>query len=116
MYLLINNTQYPVSRRRVNSQSVTYSGLESEPTDISGTIQMFRDDGFLMSEDTVENYLRHTYSAPTYDDEGQMVTVGVLTLTNIPEPEPQPEPEPGPYIPTDHDVLNALLGIGGDTE
>lgn len=116
MYLLINNNQYPVSRRRVNSQSVVYSGLEAEPTDISGTIQMFRDDGFLMSEDNVSDYLRHTYQAPTYGEEGQMVTVGVLTLTNVPEPEPQPEPEPGPYIPTDHDVLNALLGIGGDTE
>lgn len=104
MYLLISNNQYPVDRRRVNSQSVIYSGLESEPTDISGTIQMFRDDGFLMSEDTVQDYLRYTYSG------------GILTLTNIPEPEPQPEPEPGPYIPTDHDVLNALLGIGGDTE
>lgn len=104
MYLLISNTQYPVSRRRVSSQSVIYSGLESEPTDISGVIQMYRDDGFLMSEDTVSDYLRYTYSG------------GILTLTNVPEPEPQPEPEPGPYIPTDHDVLNALLGIGGDTE
>lgn len=82
MYLLISNNQYPVSRRRVNSQSVIYSGLETEPTDISGVIQMFRDDGFLMSEDTVADYLRHTYSG------------GILTLTNVPEPEPQPEPEP----------------------
>ena len=116
MYLLISENQYPISRRRVNSQSVIYSGLESEPTDISGTIQMFRDDGFLMSEDTVENYLRHTYQAPTYGEEGEILSYGILTLTNIPEPEPVPEPEPGPYIPTDHDVLNALLGIGGDTE
>ena len=116
MYLLISENQYPISRRRVNSQSVIYSGLESEPTDISGTIQMFRDDGFLMNEDNVSDYLRHTYQAPTYGDEGTMLSYGILTLTNVPEPEPQPEPEPGPYIPTDHDVLNALLGIGGDTE
>ena len=116
MYLFIYNNQYPVSRRRVNSQSVVYSGLESEPTDISGVIQMFRDDGLLMSEDMVENYLRHTYQAPTYDEDGTMLSYGILTLTNVPEPEPQPEPEPRPYIPTDRDVLNALLGIGGDTE
>ena len=103
MYLLISNNQYPVSRRRVNSQSVIYSGLETEPTDISGTIQMFRDDGFLMSEDNVADYLRYTYSG------------GILTLTNVPEPEPQPDPEPGPYIPTYHDVLTALLGIGAHT-
>lgn len=116
MYLLISNNQYPVDLRRVNSQSVVYSGVNTEPTDISGVIQMFRDDGFLMSEDTVSDYLRHIYQAPTYDDEGTMLSYGILTLTNVPEPEPQPEPEPGPYIPTDHDVLNALLGIGGDTE
>lgn len=116
MYLLISNNQYPVSRRRVTSQSAVYSGVNTEPNPLEGTIQMFRDDGFLMSEDVVENYLRHTYSAPVHDDEGQVIAVGVLTLTNLPEPEPQPEPEPGPYIPTDHDVLNALLGIGGDTE
>ena len=99
MYLLISNNQYPISRRRVSSQSVIYSGLESEPTDISGTIQMFRDDGFLMSEDNVSDYLRYTYSG------------GILTLTNVPEPEPVPESEPGPYIPTDRDILNVLLGV-----
>lgn len=104
MYLLINNTQYPVSRRRKTEDSVTFSGVNTEPNPLEGTIQMFRDDGFFMSEDTVADYLRHTYNG------------GTLTLTNLPEPEPQPEPEPGPYIPTDHDVLNALLGIGGDTE
>lgn len=106
MYIKINNQTYTLTRRRVTSQSVTYSGLTEEPTDLSGTITMYRDDGFLMSEDNVGDYLRHTYSG------------GILTLTNVPEPEPQPEPEPepGPYIPTDHDVLNALLGIGGDTE
>lgn len=116
MYLLISNNQYPISRRRVSSQSVVYSGLESEPTDISGVIQMYRDDGFLMGEDNVSDYLRHTYQAPTYGEEGEILSYGILTLTNVPEPEPQPEQEPGPYIPTDHDVLNALLGIGGDTE
>ena len=116
MYLLISNNQYPVDRRRVNSQSVVYSGVNTEPNPLEGTIQMFRDDGFLMSEDTVSDYLRHIYQAPTYDEDGEMLSYGVLTLTNVPEPEPQQEPEPGPYIPTDHDVLNALLGIGGDTE
>lgn len=104
MYIQINNQTYTLTRRRVTSQSVTYSGLTEEPTDLSGTITMCRDDGFVMSEDNVSDYLRHTYVGTT------------LTLTNLPEPEPVPEPKPGPYIPTDHDVLNALLGIGGDTE
>ena len=116
MYIQINNQTYTLTRRRVTSQSVTYSGLTEEPSDLSGTITMCRDDGFVMSEDTVADYLRHTYQAPTYGEEGEILSYGILTLTNLPEPEPQPEPEPGPYIPTDHDVLNALLGIGGDTE
>lgn len=104
MYLLINNTQYPVSRRRKTTDSVIFTGVTQEPADVSGVIHMYSDEGFLLSEDNVSDYLRHTYVGTT------------LTLTNIPEPEPHPEPEPGPYIPTDHDVLNALLGIGGDTE
>lgn len=113
MYIQINNQTYTLTRRRVTSQSITYYGLESEPTDISGAITMCRDDGFVMSEDNVGDYLRHTWTAPTYDEDGDMVSYGILTLTNIPEPEPVPEPEPGPYVPTDHDVLNALLGIDG---
>lgn len=116
MYLLINNTQYPVARRRVTSQSVVYSEVNTEPENLSGVIQMYSNEGFLLSEDNVSDYLRHTYQAPTYGEEGEILSYGILTLTNLPEPEPQPEPEPGPYIPTDHDVLNALLGIGGDTE
>lgn len=122
MYLLINNQQYPVARRRVTSQSVVYSEVNTEPESLSGVIQMYSNEGFLLSEDNVSDYLRHTYQAPTYGEEGEILSYGILTLTNLPEPEPlpesepQPEPEPGPYIPTDHDVLNALLGIGGDTE
>ena len=103
MYLLINNEHYPVKRRTVTADSVTYTGVTTEP-EVTGVIQMYSNEDFLFSEDTVSDYLRYTYEGTT------------LTLTNLPEPEPQPEPEPGPYIPTDHDVLNALLGIGGDTE
>lgn len=122
MYLLINNNQYPVARRRVTSQSVVYSEVNTEPENLSGVIQMYSNEGFLLSEDSVSDYLRHTYQAPIYGEEGEILSYGILTLTNVPEPEPQPEPkplpepEPGPYIPTDHDALNALLGIGGDTE
>ena len=82
MYLLINNEQYPVKRRTVTADSVTYTGVTVEPEDISGNIQMYSEDGFLFSEDVVADYLRNTYEGT------------VLTLTNLPEPEPQPEPEP----------------------
>lgn len=94
MYLLINNTQYPVARRRVTSQSVVYSEVNTEPESLSGVIQMYSNEGFLLSEDNVSDYLRHTYQAPTYGEEGEILSYGILTLTNLPEPEPQPEPEP----------------------
>ena len=32
----------------------------------------------------------------------------LLTLTNAPEPQP---PEPQPYLPSDTEVLNTLLGV-----
>ena len=99
MYLLINNTQHPVSRRRKTTDSVIFIGVTTEPTELSGVIQMYSNEGFLLSEDNVSDYLRHTYVGTT------------LTLTNLPDPEPQPEPEPGPYIPTDRDILNVLLGV-----
>lgn len=87
MYLLINNTQYPVTRRRVTADSVIYSGVTTEPK-VTGVIQMYSNEDFLFSEDTVSDYLRYTYEGNT------------LTLTNLPEPEPQPEPEP--VAPTWH--------------
>ena len=81
MYLLIKQTQYPVTRRRVTSDSVIYTGVTTEP-EVSGVIQMYSNEDFLFSEDNVSDYLRHTYEGNT------------LTLTNLPEPEPQHEPEP----------------------
>lgn len=82
MYLLINNNQYPVSRRRKTSDSVIFSGVTQEPTDLSGMIQMYSSSDFLLSEDRVSDYLRHTYAGNT------------LTLTNQPEPEPVDPPKP----------------------
>ena len=82
MYLLINGERYPVKRRTVTSDTVTYYGVTIVPEEISGNIQMYSNEDYLFSEDSVADYLRHTYEGTT------------LTLTNLPEPEPQPEPEP----------------------
>jgi hypothetical protein len=56
-----------------------------EPTTVSGTIGMYRNDGFLMSEDNAGKFARKVYSGT------------VLLLTNLPEPSIEPfvpEPEP----------------------
>lgn len=96
MYLLINDTQYTVSRRIVTSDTIKYLSVEPDPGTVTGAIKMYRDDGFFLSEDNADNYERQSYSGT------------LLTLTNRPEPTP---PEPQPYVPSDTEVLNTLLGV-----
>ena len=83
MYLIINNNQYTVTRRIVSSDTLKYLGVTPGPGEVTGTIEMHRDDGFLLSEDDADNYERQSYSGT------------LLTLTNRPEPTP---PEPVPYV------------------
>lgn len=76
MYLIINGNKHSVSRRIVTSDTIKYLTVDPQPETISGTIQMFRDDGFLMSEDNAERFER------------KFCTGTLLTLTNKPEPQP----------------------------
>lgn len=93
MYLMINGEKHSVSRRLVSTDTIKYLSVEPAPENISGVIQMYTDEGFLLSEDNSDNYERKTYVGT------------LLTITNAPEPVPQP------YVPTDSDVLNTLLGV-----
>ena len=95
MYLLINNEQYPVTKRIVTKDTVKYLSVSPEPPAVSGPVQMYRDDGFLLAEDDSENYSRQTYAGT------------ILTLTNKPEPTPVETV----HVPTDGEVLNTLLGV-----
>lgn len=95
MYLLINNTQYPVTKRIVSKDTVKYLSVSPDPRPVSGSIQMYRDDGFLLSEDDPDGYTRQTYAGT------------ILTLTNTPEPTPVETV----HVPTDGEVLNTLLGV-----
>ena len=81
MYLVINNQNYPLRGRRLTDQSVTYFGMTEMPETVSGTITMYRDDGFEMSVDDADSYARQVKSGT------------VLTLTNEPEPPEPPEPQ-----------------------
>lgn len=76
MYLEINGVRHTCSRRIVKKDTIKYLSVAPAPEEISGTIKMFRDDGFPMCEDNVDGYGRKTY-------------VGTcLTVTNAPEPVP----------------------------
>ena len=80
MYLKIGEKQYSVSRRVVTEDTIKYLSVTPDPGEVTGKIQMYRDDGFLFSEDDAGNYTRQTYAGT------------LLTLTNQPVPEPAPQP------------------------
>lgn len=84
MYIKIGDNQYPCTRRIVTSDTIKYLSVKPNPGEVTGKIQMYRDDGFLMSEDNADNYERQTYAGT------------ILTLTNKPEPVPAPSPTPEP--------------------
>ena len=81
MYLVINNENYSLTRRKLMNDSVTYYGMTEMPETVSGIITMYRDDGFEMSTDDADSYARQVKSGT------------VLTLTNEPEPQEPPEPQ-----------------------
>jgi hypothetical protein len=62
MYLMINGEKYSVSRREKNKNQVTYYGVEPAVSEISGIIEMFRDDGFPMSVDNTAHYASKSQS------------------------------------------------------
>ena len=73
MYLTINEARHTVVRRIVSSDTIKYIGVTPEPTKITGTIHMYRDDGFLMSEDDSSKFSR------------KLCYGTLLQLTNKPE-------------------------------
>ena len=84
MYLKIGETQYPCTRRIVTGDTIKYLSVKPNPGEVTGKIHMYRDDGFLMSEDNADEYARQTYAGT------------IFTLTNKPEPVPVPTPTPEP--------------------
>ena len=80
MYLIIAGNKHTVSKRIVQSNQIRYLSVTPEPKTISGKIQMYENNGFLISEDNVGGFLRSVYSGT------------LLTLTNVPEPVPVERP------------------------
>lgn len=81
MFLSINGKIHSVTKRIVKGRTIKYLSVTPAPETISGVISMYRDDGFLMSEDNADDYQRKSYTGT------------LLTLTNEPEPPEPPEPQ-----------------------
>ena len=84
MYIKIGDNKYPCTRRIVTGDTIKYLSVKPNPGEVTGKIQMYRDDGFLLSEDNADEYALQTYAGT------------ILTLTNKPEPVPVPTPAPEP--------------------
>lgn len=93
MYLLINGNRHTAKSRYVpkGKDTVKFLGVAPAVEEISGTIQMYCDDGFLLREDDTSKYERKFMSGT------------VLTLTN------EPEPTPAPYVPTLEEQMAAAI-------
>lgn len=76
MYLEINGVQYTCSKRITKKDTIKYLSVIPEVKDIGGIAKLYRDDGFLLCEDNLDNYERK-YTAGT-----------CLVVTNAPEPTP----------------------------
>ena len=96
MYLMINGTRYSVTRRIASSDTIKYVGVTPEPTAASGTIRMYRNDGFFMSEDNADSFNRKVYSGT------------VFCMTN--KPAPNTDPFVAPSEPSSVKVVTAVVG------
>ena len=81
MYLIINGEKHSVLKRIVKGKTIKYLSVIPAVNEIAGKIQMFRDDGFLMSEDNADEYSRKNYTGT------------MLQISNEPEPPEPPEPQ-----------------------
>ena len=84
MYLQIGENRHSVRRRIVYEDAVVYLSVTPKPELITGSIQMCRDDGFVLAEDHASDYSRQIYTGTR------------LTLTNAAEVSSQPKPTPEP--------------------
>lgn len=86
MYLIINGIQHTVSRRLVTDDTIKYLSVTPAPESISGTAQMYTDEGFLLSEDNLDGFARKQYTGT------------LLMVTNKPETQPRPIPPQPEYV------------------
>ena len=99
MYITANNETYQnIKFRRAGNVSISYTGESLNLESVSGEIVLYRNDGFVLRQDSVSDYLRSELGA------------GYIKLTNEPMPEPQPTEA------SDTEILNTLLGVNEEDE
>lgn len=99
MYITANNQTYQnIKFRRAGNVSITYTGESLNLETVSGEIVLYRNDGFVLRQDNVSDYLRSELG------------VGYIKLTNEPIPEPQPTEA------SDTEILNTLLGVNDEED
>ena len=76
MYLMINGNRHTCSRRIKTADTIKFLSVTPAVEEISGTVYMYRNDGFLLSCDNLDNYERKSYVGT------------LLTATNALEPVP----------------------------
>ena len=78
MYLIINGNKHTCSYRDVSKQEIRYLTVKPavDLDTLSGTVQMYTDDGFLLSEDSVDKFER------------KKMTGTLFVMTNKPDPKP----------------------------
>lgn len=82
MYITNNNIRYPCAGYSPAQDTVRYSGVEGLALPATGSVTLYRDDGFELAAVSAADFARQTYEG------------GVLTLTNAPEVVPvEPEPD-----------------------
>lgn len=85
MYLIINGNKHTCSKRIKEKDTVKFLTVTPAPKEISGIVQMFRNDGFLMCEDDLDSFERKSYTGT------------LLVVTNKPEPKPVDETKKPEY-------------------
>lgn len=109
MYINTNGQTYPCVGYHPGAEQVTFILQGAAPAQLGDTVELCRDDGFVLATHTVADYSRHEAAGER------------LSLTNrpvpepMPDPEPEPEPEPEPteleQLRADVDFLAALQGV-----
>lgn len=98
MRIEIGGNTYSTSRRILKGDTLIFLSVSPDPDLPAANIKMYRDDGFLISEDDVSEYLRYEYNGTT------------LTFTNKPKEQPTPlEPSLNSRVSDLEQALDMIL-------